>query len=170
MRDRPERAGKEIIGWREWVALPDLGVTRIKVKVDTGARSSALHAFDVTTHRRRGREFARFTVHPIQRDTRTTAVVEAPLIDWRPVTSSSGRSELRPVVETRVGLLGEEWPIELTLTRRDVMGFRMLLGRQAVRGRYLVDPGRSYLGGRPKKKGEKVNAMRRKHVRTPEET
>ena len=91
----------------------------------------------------------RFVVHPVQRDIETTVLSEAPLVDERWVRSSSGRRDHRPVILTTVELLGHRWEIEVTLTRRDVMGFRMLLGRQAIRDLYLVDPGRSYYGGRP---------------------
>lgn len=139
------------IGWREWVGLPGLGITAVKAKVDTGARSSSLHAYDIQRFRRRGVRMVRFVVHPLQRDNRTTVHTEAPLVDLRRVKSSSGAVSLRPVIVTEVELLGQRWEIEITLTRRDAMGFRMLLGRQAIRGRLAVDPGRSFVGGRPRK-------------------
>ena len=145
-------ASRARIGWREWVALPDLGVTRIKAKIDTGARSSALHAFDLERFRRRGHDMVRFAIHTLQRSSKRIIVAEADMLDERNVRSSNGVHALRPVILTRVELLGESWPIELTLATRDEMGFRMLLGRQAVRGRFLIDPGRSYLAGRPPKK------------------
>lgn len=141
-------APSEVIGWREWIALPELGIDRIKVKVDTGARSSSLHAYDIERYVEDGRAMVRFRVHPIQRESRTTVSARAELVDRRSVRSSSGAETLRPVIETDVSFLDRRWPIELTLSRRDEMGFRMLLGRQAVRGRFLVDPGRSFLGGR----------------------
>ncbi len=137
------------IGWREWVALPELGVTRIKAKIDTGARSSALHAFAVERVRRRGKDVVRFAIHPLQRSSRREVVAEAEMVDERTVRSSNGVHALRPVIITRIELLGETWPIELTLASRDEMGFRMLLGRQAMRGRFLIDPGRSYMAGKP---------------------
>lgn len=139
------------IGWREWVALPDLGVARIKAKIDTGARSSALHAFAVERFRRRGRDMVRFAIHPLQRSAKREVVAEAEMVDERLVTSSNGVHTLRPVILARLELLGESWPIELTLASRDAMGFRMLLGRQAVRHRFLIDAGRSYLAGKPPK-------------------
>lgn len=145
-------ASRARIGWREWVALPDLGVTRIKAKIDTGARSSALHAFDLERFRRRGNHMVRFAIHTLQRSSKRVIIAEAEMMDERIVRSSNGVHALRPVILTRVELLGESWPIELTLASRDEMGFRMLLGRQAVRGRFLIDPGRSYLAGRPPKK------------------
>ena len=134
-----------IIGWRERVALPDLGISQIKAKIDTGARSSALHAFDVETFSRDGKTMVRFKVHPYQRDTHRTVSAEAELIDQRQVRNSGGHAQLRPVIQTMVELNGERWLIELTLTNRDVMGFRMLLGRQAVRKRFLVDAGQSFV-------------------------
>lgn len=140
--DRP------IIGWREWVGLPGLGIDRIKVKVDTGARSSALHAFALERFVRDGREMVRFEAHPVQRDSSVVVPVEVEVHDERKVRSSTGHATRRPVIETEVELMGERWPIEVTLVRRDMMGFRMLLGRQAVRGRFLVDPGRSFLAGK----------------------
>ena len=140
-RDLPQ------IGWREWIGLPALGIDWLKVKVDTGARSSTLHAVELRHFRRDGAPWVRFDVHPYQRDFLTTAHCEAPLLDERIVRSSAGHTQHRPVIEAVVRCGAREWPIELTLTNRDAMGFRMLLGRQAVRHRYLVDPGRSYVAG-----------------------
>ena len=138
-------ASAAIIGWREWVALPGLGVYVIKAKIDTGARSSALHAFDVERFERGGRAMVRFQAHPLQRNDAYTVTVEAALLEDRTVRNSGGQAELRPVIETLVQVGSAVWTIELTLTNRDEMDFRLLLGRQAVRRRYLVDPGRSYL-------------------------
>ena len=150
-RARRTRAGDSerlpTIGWREWVALPALGIAAIKAKVDTGARSSALHAFDLEFFFRRGKRMVRFKVHPLQRDSRQVVVAEAEVVEERGVRDSGGRREVRPVIEAQVELLGQRWPIEVTLTNRDAMGFRMLLGRQAVRQRFLVHAGRSFLGG-----------------------
>jgi hypothetical protein len=140
------------VGWREWVALPDLGVDAVKAKVDTGARSSALHAFGAERFERDGVPWVRFDVHPIQRDNRTSITCEAPILEYRAVRSSGGHRQVRPVIETHVRLGKSTWPIEVTLTNRDVMGFRMLLGRQAVRNRYVVDPGRSFIASRRRKK------------------
>lgn len=139
------------IGWREWVALPGLDIPWIKAKVDTGARSSSLHAYDIRHFERRGERWVRFKVHPAQKNHRILVEAEAPVVDQRTVKSSSGQQSLRWVVSTDVEVLGTRWPIELTLTRRDTMGFRMLLGRQAIRGHFLVDPGHSFLGGAPPK-------------------
>jgi hypothetical protein len=134
-----------IIGWREHLALPELGIQEVKAKIDTGARSSALHAFDVETFECDGRRMVRFKVHPYQRDTYHTVTAVAELLDQRQVRNSGGQAQVRPVIQTTVELNGDRWLIDLTLTNRDVMGFRMLLGRQAVRKRFLVDAGRSYL-------------------------
>jgi hypothetical protein len=140
-----------VIGWREWLALPELGISEIKAKIDTGARSSALHAFHVERFRRRGKAMVRFGVHPLQRDASREVLAEAELIDERRVRSSAGEVQLRPVVVTSVKLHERVWRIELTLTNRDEMGFRMLLGRQALRGRFVIDPGGSFLAGKPRR-------------------
>lgn len=140
-----------VIGWREWVGLPGLGIKRIKVKVDTGARSSSLHAVDLHYFEREGRDWVRFKVHPVQRKSDKTVTVEAMIHEFRSVRSSSGKASVRPVVITPIELLGQTWSVELTLAGRDEMGFRMLLGREAFRKRFLVDAGRSYYGGKPNK-------------------
>lgn len=140
------------IGWREWVGLPDFGVKSIKAKVDTGARSSSLHAFDIEDFKRDGADWVRFGVHPIQRKTNRVIMAESPVLEYRSVRRSSGEASIRPVIVTNVKLLGQDWPVELTLAARDEMSFRMLLGREAFRRRFLVDAGLSYLGGRPKRK------------------
>jgi hypothetical protein len=140
-----------IVGWREWVALPDLGVQAVKAKVDTGARSSSLHAFDLEVVERDGTSFVRFGICPYQRSRYGIVLAEAEVFEERKVRSSSGHARTRPVIRTTLELVGRSWPIELTLARRDQMGFRLLLGREAVRNRMLVDSGRSYYGGRPPK-------------------
>ena len=144
--------GLPVIGWREWVGLPDFGIRSIKVKVDTGARSSSLHAFDLQEFERDGVKWVRFQVHPVQRKSDKTVELEAMVLEHRSVRSSSGKAAIRPVIVTNVELLGITWPVELTLASRDDMGFRMLLGRQAFRHRFLVDAGKSYYGGKPKRK------------------
>ena len=148
------------IGWREWVALPELGVDAIKVKVDTGAHSSALHAFNVEEFERDHEEWVRFDLHPFQRDSKTSVAAESKLVGRRWVKSSSGRSTLRPVIRTKIKVGKKVWRTEVTLVRRDVMGFRMLLGRRSVRKRFLVDCGRSFLVSE-----KPAHAPRRKKVR-----
>ena len=138
-----------VIGWREWVGLPDFGIRSIKVKVDTGARSSSLHAFGLHEFERNGTTWVRFEVHPVQRKRDRAVAVEAEVLEFRSVRSSSGKAAMRPVIVTNVRLLGTTWPVELTLASRDEMGFRMLLGREAFRRRFLVDAGNSYYGGKP---------------------
>lgn len=134
-----------VIGWREWLRLPELGIERIKVKVDTGARTSSLHASNIRFENRGGRKFVLFEVHPMQKDSHRVVVCEAPLLEWRYVKNSGGKRTLRPVIETIVQLGEDELAVELTLISRDEMGFRMLLGRQAIKSRYLVNPGRSFM-------------------------
>ncbi len=141
----PQKADLPMIGWREWLYLPDLEIANIKAKIDTGARSSALHAFDIKIFERQGRDLVRFKVHPDQDSKANTITVEAELLDIRDVRNSGGQEQFRPVIKTTVVLGDQRWPIELTLTNRDLMGFRMLLGRQAVRDRFLVNSGKSYL-------------------------
>ncbi len=134
------------IGWREWVVLPSLGIGKIKAKIDTGARSSSLHAIDIQIVEFQGQQRVQFKVHPIQRDTINTVSAEADLLEYRPIRNSGGHTELRPVILTDLELMGKRWLIELTLTNRDAMGFRMLLGRQAIKGRFLIDCHQSFLG------------------------
>jgi len=141
-----------VIGWREWVGLPDFGIKMIKAKVDTGARSSSLHALNLREFERDGVQWVRFHVHPVQRKRIDAVEIEAVVLEYRSVRSSSGKAATRPVIVTNIELFGIIWPVELTLASRDEMGFRMLLGREAFRGRFLVDAGKSYYGGKPKRK------------------
>ena len=140
------------LGWREWISLPDLGITQIKAKVDTGARTSALHAFRVEPFERDAQPWVRFSIHPEQRDAELVAECEAQVLDQRVVRDSGGHEELRYVIQTRIKI-GEQTPLcEVTLTNRDDMRFRVLLGRTTLRQNFLVDSGSSYLCGRPKRK------------------
>jgi hypothetical protein len=137
--------GKMLIGWREWVGLPALGVDRIKAKIDTGARTSALHAWNIRLVERRGHTWVGFDLHPVQRDSALVVACRARLLDVRDIRHSGGQTEQRYVIATELQLGDVAWPIELSLTNRDEMGFRMLIGRAALVGRATVDPGRSFL-------------------------
>jgi len=142
---------KTIIGWREWAKLPQLRISSLKVKVDSGAATSALHAKRIRYFRKAGKPYVEFTVNPSQKSGGREILCRTELIGKRKVKSSSGHASLRPLIRTEVQLGGERWPIEITLVDRDVMGFRMLLGRQAIRRRYLIDVGRSFVSGKPQK-------------------
>lgn len=133
-----------ILGWEEWLALPDLGVPAIKAKIDTGARTSALHAFHIEPFGPISAPLVRFTVHPVRRRDDIEIACAAPIVDRREVTSSNGERELRYVILTRVAIGGREWPIEVTLTNRENMSYRMLLGRQAIQEDMYVDPASSF--------------------------
>lgn len=139
------RAPAERVGWREWISLPGLGIDAIKAKVDTGARTSALHAFRVDAFSRAGEDWVAFALHPEQRNKRRVIECESQVLDRRIVRDSGGHEELRYVIATRIVLGSHTFDAELTLTDRDSMRFRCLLGRTALRGRFLVDCGRSYL-------------------------
>ncbi len=143
---------KIVLGWREWLGFPELGIRQIKAKVDTGARTSCLHAFFVEPLERDGDAWVRFGIHPRQGDTSEEIVCEARVKDQSSVRDSGGHEELRYVIETTVSINGREHLVEVTLTDRDSMKFRALLGRTAIRGRYLVDSGRSYLQGKRKRR------------------
>ena len=137
------------VGWREWVALPELGLSHVKAKVDTGARTSALHAFEIHPRSAGGRTMLEFGIHPLQGNREICHWCTAEALEQRHVTDSGGHRELRWVIVTQVRWGTREWPIEMTLTPRDNMRFRMLLGRTALKGAgMIVDPACSYIGGR----------------------
>jgi hypothetical protein len=141
---KPRRKLKKI-GWREWISLPDLQIDRIKAKIDTGARTSALHAFALHPFKEGNRDKIRFDIHPLQNNVNVVITCVADIVDKRMVTDSGGHREERFVIQTNMLLGGKKFPIEVTLTERDSMLFRMLLGRSAIRRRFIVNPGRSFL-------------------------
>lgn len=141
-----EPDGHVLVGWREWVGLPALGIAAIRAKTDTGARTSSLHAENVERFSVAGIPMLAFRVFPFRGDRVTVVRAEAPLVDERLVRSSDGDAKMRPIVRTTLTIAGMEREIEISLARRDLMGFRMLLGRAALDG-MLVDPTRSYLWG-----------------------
>lgn len=149
----------KIIGWREWLALPELNIPAIKAKVDTGARTSALHTSFIETFSEDGIVKVRFGIHPLQKKENVELLCEAVVVDERTVTDSGGHQELRLVIQTQLELMNEQWPIEITLTTRKDMRFRMLLGRTALADRFLVDVASSYLAG---KKSRRIYTKRRK--------
>jgi len=134
-----------ITGWREWAALPELGVENIKVKVDTGAKTSSIHAFDIMPFTRDGKEWVQFEIHPLQDQDRLTRTCTSPIVDYRWITSSMGSSQLRYIIRTTLTIGRFSAQIDLSLANRDEMGFRMLVGRDALSGTILVDPNRSFL-------------------------
>jgi len=142
---------KTPIGWREWIALPELGIPRVKAKIDTGARTSALHALDVEPFARAGRNWVRFRILPLQGDAAQPKSCKALVKDRRIVRDSGGHEELRYVIDTVIAIGDDRFRAEMTLTDRDTMAFRLLLGRTALRARYVIHPGQSYLRGNPSK-------------------
>jgi len=145
-----------IIGWKEWVGLPDLGIPAVKAKIDTGARTSSLHVFDLEEFVADDRRMVRFGIHPLQRRKDILQYCEAPVLEKRRVKDSGGHIEKRYVIRTTAVMGAVSWPIDITLTNRDPMLFRMLLGRKAVENRFLLNPGRSYLTGRSLAKSYKT--------------
>jgi len=146
---------RTMIGWREWVALPELDIPHLKVKVDTGARTSALHAFELETYHQNGILMVRFAIHPLQKNLAIVKYCTAPVVDERLVSDSGGHKEKRYVITTPISMGDQVWPIELTLTNRDTMKFRMLLGRTGMEKKFLVKPDASYLLGKPNLKTPK---------------
>lgn len=142
---------KPMLGWREWVALPELKLAKIKAKIDTGARSSALHAFAIEPYRKGGQRWVMFAIHPLQKNCEVSIECHASVKDRRMVTDSGGHKQRRYVIETQLMLGQSVINAEMTLTNRDTMRFRMLLGRTAMDARFIIAPGASYLQGLPDK-------------------
>ncbi|MBX9587084.1 MAG: RimK/LysX family protein [Gammaproteobacteria bacterium] len=137
-----------LIGWHEWCSLPDLGIPAIKAKIDTGARTSALHAFDIKTSHYENQNRVHFSIHPVQGNTKIVIQCHAPIVDERYIMSSSGHKELRCVILTKLVLGDITQEIQLTLSDRDPLRFRMLLGREALSKNLIINPGRSLCLGR----------------------
>ena len=144
-RKKRRKAALPVIGWREWVSLPDLGVPFIKAKIDSGARSSSIHAFRIREQRIGGDPWVGFELHPLQDSSQQRQSCLVPILGRRKVRSSNGQEEERYVIRTTIALGGISWPLEITLANRDEMGFRLLLGRTAIRNRFLIHCGRSFL-------------------------
>ena len=161
--DSKKLDNKTPVGWREWISLPEWNIKYIKVKVDTGARTSSLHVTDVEYFEKEGENWVRFTLYPWQKSINDRESVEAQIITHKDVRSSSGYLEKRPVVRTTLVVAGKTIQAEITLTNRDKMGFRMLLGREAIRSSFSVIPGLSYLGGKPPLEIRKLNNKRIKN-------
>ncbi len=136
---------KMTVGWRERLSLPGLGIGKIKAKIDTGARTSCLHAFKLESFTKEDKLWVRFWIHPQQHDVDTVVVCEAEVIEERTVRDSGGHEESRYVILSDISLGGQTWPAEITLTNRENMAFRMLLGRTAMHHRIVVDPTESFL-------------------------
>ena len=149
-KSNPEKC--TLIGWKEWLVLPDLGIPALKAKIDTGARTSALHTFSLEEFSSEGQLMVRFGIHPLRKRSDVELFCEAPVVDQRLVKDSGGHTEMRYVIETSVLLGPLLCPIKISLTNRDGMMFRMLLGRTALKDRFIVDPAKAYLTGKKLKK------------------
>ena len=158
-RRKPEPTA--IIGWKEWIRLPELGIPAVKAKIDTGARTSALHIFSLEEFQADGQQMVRFGIHPLQRKKDIQCFCEAPVLEQRRVKDSGGHYEKRYVIQTTAKLGAVSWPIDITLTNRDPMLFRMLLGRKAVENRFLIHPGQSYLTGRALAKSYQIKKSKK---------
>lgn len=141
-----------IVGWREWVSLPDLGIKSIKSKMDTGARTSTLHTYFIEQIEASEKPMVRFGVHPMQKSDKNGIICTADIIDQRRIVDSGGHSELRYIIRTSILIGDQKWPIDLSLTNREQMRFRLLIGRTALSDRLIIDPQVSFTLGRPLKK------------------
>lgn len=140
---KKKKKALEIIGWREWVSFPNLGIKTIKAKIDTGARTSALHVSHIRVVK--GSNIVKFRIHPVQRRARPMIEASAVMVSRREIKSSNGELSVRPVIRTKIKIGENIFPIELSLVNRDLMGFRLLIGRSALKDRYIVNPGKSFL-------------------------
>lgn len=138
------------VGWREWLALPDLSIPAIKAKIDTGARTSALHTYFVEEYLENSTPMVRFGIHPVQKREDVEVIYRIKIFDRRVVTDSGGHEEERIVIKTPVKIAEQQWDVEITLTNRENMYFRMLLGRTAMKGKMVIDPAKSFLVGKEK--------------------
>ena len=145
----PTEQAKPTLGWREWITLPELNITHIKAKIDTGARSSALHAFAIEPYRKAGQRWVMFAIHPQQKNTEIVIECHAPIKDRRIVSDSGGHKQRRYVIETPLLLGSAIISAEMTLTNRDSMLFRMLIGRTTLNDHFLINPSASYCQGKP---------------------
>ncbi|MFT5394898.1 MAG: hypothetical protein ACI85N_000077 [Gammaproteobacteria bacterium] len=140
---------KKTIGWKEWVSLPAIGISAIKAKIDTGARTSALHTYQLKRLSKNGKDIVRFNIHPLQKNTDNLIVCESEILDMRTVKDSGGHKEERIFIQTPITIHDKTWDIEISLTSRENMLFRMLLGRTAlVSGGMIVSPELKYTAGR----------------------
>ncbi len=144
---RRRRKEPKVIGWRERVSFPDFGVIGVKAKVDSGAQTSSIHAFRPRFSQRDDGEWVSFEIHPRRRSRKDAIRVSAKVLTHRWIRSSNGKRELRPVIVTTMVLAGEEFEAEMTLANRHLMAYRMILGRSAMRGRFSIAPGKSYVFG-----------------------
>lgn len=145
LKNQSGKKTQQIIGWREWVTLPELGIPRLKAKIDTGARTSAIHAFKLEPYRKAGKRKIKFLIHPVQHDNKTIIECDSVVSDIRWVTDSGGHREKRYVIVTTLLLANFSHDIEVTLTNRDTMRFRMLIGRSGLKPYFIVNPARSFL-------------------------
>lgn len=144
-----------IVGWREWISLPDLNLMQIKAKMDTGAKTSSLHAVNIEEFTHYGWDYVRFEVHPDQEDLSVTKMCEARIMDRRIVKSSCGEREKRPFIKTSLFIGGRHIQIELNLSNREHMGVPILIGREAMTPGVLVNPSKKFILGRRKKSRSK---------------
>lgn len=147
-KNKIDAANREltIVGWRERVSLPDLGIHKINAKIDSGAKTSSLYAKDLNFYQKDGKQYVRFSIQPSKASESGHKTASAEVLEYRRIKSSNGQVERRPVIVTKIKFQKQEWLAEVTLTSRENMKYPMLLGRQAMNNRFLINPGRSYLG------------------------